>query len=359
MSELSTQGPRPGPARRGAAGSPYRLSGPAVSVAAERRPAESTTLVERFRAMACDVTIEVVDPVAGAAEAVARARRVFQDVEQACTRFDPQSPLMQANADPEEWRAVPAALYLAVSAAFDAYRLTGGRFDPRVLRVLESLGYDRSLPFAAGRVTTADRSLPAPGSPAARTERPAWTPGLDPELSAVQLGPEPIDLGGIGKGLAVGWAADRLLGAGSAVLVEAGGDCQLLGAGPEGTGWRIGVEDPLGGAAPLAVLSLADLSCATSSIRLRQWRSGERRVHHLIDPRTGEPGGEGLQAVTVVGLAPALSEVWSKVLFLAGASGIEDLAQAWGLAALWVSDDGAVSTTAEMDALVLWRGDRA
>ncbi len=342
----------------GAAGSPYPLSGPAVSLAPDRRPTKSSTLVERFRAMACDVTIQVVGPHAGAADAVARARRVFQDVEKACTRFDPHSPLMRANAHPEEWRAVPAPLYLAVSAAFDAYRLTGGRFDPRVLRVLESLGYDRSLPFAAGGVTTPG-SVPLSASRAAWTQRPAWAPGLDPQLSAVQLGPEPIDLGGIGKSLAVGWAADQLVGAGSAVLVEAGGDCQLLGAGPEGTGWRIGVEDPLGGTDPLAVLSLADLSCATSSIRLRQWRSGERRVHHLIDPRTGEPGGSGLQAVTVVGPEPALSEVWSKVLFLAGASGIEDLAQAWGLAALWVSDDGAVATTAEMDELVLWRGDRA
>ena len=49
--------------------------------------------------------------------------------------------------------------------------------------------------------------------------------------------PEPVDLGGIGKGLAVRWAArSGSPGCGDAVLVEAGGDCSLAGTGPEGEG---------------------------------------------------------------------------------------------------------------------------
>jgi thiamine biosynthesis lipoprotein len=300
--------------------------------------------------MACVVTLRVVDPGSGAATLLERARTLFEDVERACTRFDPQSPLMRANASPESWHDVPPELYQAIGAAAEAYRLTAGRFDPRVLRALQGLGYDRSLPFAGGGVRTADHSAaPAAGTP--------WAPGLDPERSAVRLGPEPVDLGGIGKGLAVDRAADLLAAAGRAVLVEAGGDCRLVGAGPEDTGWRIGVEDPFGGASPLAVLSLANLGCATSSIRLRQWTAGGRRVHHLIDPRTGQPGGHGLQAVTVAAPATAMAEVWSKVLFLAGSAGVADLARAQGLAALWVTDDGSVGTTRAMDELVVWRGD--
>ena len=45
---------------------------------------------------------------------------------------------------------------------------------------------------------------------------------------------------------------------------------------------------------------------------------GDREVHHLIHPRTGEPGGDGLLAVTVAAPDPAWSEIWSKTLFLAG-----------------------------------------
>jgi thiamine biosynthesis lipoprotein len=104
---------------------------------------------------------------------------------------------------------------------------------------------------------------------------------------------------------------------------------------------------------------LADQACATSSIRLRRWVNAGRAVHHLIDPRTGQPGGEGLLAVTVVGADPALAEVWSKALFLDGVDGIERLARASGLAALWVTDDGALGTTPDLDELLIWRADRA
>jgi ApbE family len=85
---------------------------------------------------------------------VDRAVDVFARVERACTRFNPTSPLTLANADPKAWHEVPPKLFNAVREAAHAHLTTAGLFDPRVLRVLESLGYDRSLPFAGGPVTT-------------------------------------------------------------------------------------------------------------------------------------------------------------------------------------------------------------
>ena len=63
-------------------------------------------------------------------------------------------------------------------------------------------------------------------------------------------------------------------------------------------------------------------------------------LHHLIDPRTGEPGGDGLAAVTVAGPDPAWAEVWSKALFVEGARSIAAAARSRGLAAWWVGGDG-------------------
>jgi FAD:protein FMN transferase len=335
-----------GPTSASGPGSPVLLHGAGIHINPE--------LVERFRAMACDITLRVVGPSGSAGSALSEAQAVFHAVERACTRFNPASPLMRINADPDAWHQVPDELYDALVEAFAAHRVTEGRFDPRVLRTLEELGYDRSLPFAAGAVV-----VDGPGPDVEHQgQRSPWTPQFDDDRQAVRLGPEPVDLGGIGKGLAVRWAAERLAGRAGAFLVEAGGDCYLGGSGPAGTGWRIGVEDPTDGAETLAVLQLSDLACATSSIRLRHWRAGERRVHHLIDPRTGQPGGAGLLAVTVVGPDPAVSEVWSKALFLCGADGVADRAQERGLAALWVDDDGRMGTTSAMDEHVIWRVDR-
>jgi thiamine biosynthesis lipoprotein len=316
---------------------------------------------------------------------------VFRDVEAACTRFDPASPLMRANAAGDDWYPVPAPCFEAIAASVAAHVETEGLFDPRILTRLERLGYDRTLPFESGavRVPTAragtaaygargvrvrtTRSVPAVVDPAALPPIPGavdpdpgrWRPGLDPARRAVRIGPFPIDLGGIGKGLAVRWAAERLAGVAQAFLVEAGGDCLLGGRGPEGDGWKVGVENPVGGPErtadeePVAVLSLSDTGCATSSRRRRTWQLDDAQVHHIIDPRTGRSASGGLRSVTVIEPDPARAEVWSKSLLVAGARAIGALADEHALAALWVDDGGRLATSAAMDRLVLWRADHA
>ncbi len=300
--------------------------------------------------MATDVTLRVLDPGATAAEALGAAQDVFVRVERACTRFDPDSPLMRANAAPKQWHTVPVECFDALVAARDAYVLTDGLFDPRVLQTLSALGYDKTLPFAQGSV-----SVPRAAAPTERaTRRRGWKPRFDVGRAAVLLGREPVDLGGIGKGLACRWAADRLRGAGRAALVEAGGDLQTLGGGPEGDGWRVGVEDPRGGSEPVAVLAVNDTACATSSTRIRRWRAGESDVHHLIDPRTDAPARSGLVAVTVIADDAATAEVWSKVLFVTGRGRIRARADDVGLAALWVDHDGVVGTSRAMKPHLVW-----
>ena len=212
-----------------------------MTVAEVTRPATGA----RFRAMATDVTLQVVRPGATAQAALGRAEQVFHRVERACTRFVPDSPLMVANATPRGWHEVPEECFAAVSEAARAHLQTDGRFDPRVLRTLQAYGYDRSLAFRSGDVAVDA----GPHQPT--RARGTWRPGLDAARGAVRIGRDPIDLGGIGKGLAVRWAAAELVGAGAGFLVEAGGDCLAHGVAPDGDGWRIGVEDPAGGSTPL------------------------------------------------------------------------------------------------------------
>jgi Membrane-associated lipoprotein involved in thiamine biosynthesis len=312
-------------------------------------------LQRTFRSMATDVTLCLVTPTVGAEVALDRAERIFSDVEASCTRFDPQSPLMRANAKPRQWHAVPPHLFAALEEALAAHLETSGAFDPRVLRRLQEWGYDHTLAFTSGDVSVPDGQGGGGGH---GLPRRGWRPRFDPKTTAVKLGPDPVDLGGIGKGLAVRWAAEALSGAGSAFLVEAGGDLYASGAGPEGDGWRVGVEDPRTGPEPVAVLRLQDLGCATSSIRVRHWRVGGREVHHIIDPRTGEPADTGLLSVTVVGPDTARAEVWSKALFLAGRGRVRALADERDIAALLVDEDGVVGVSRAMRHHLVWQADR-
>ena len=335
------------------------------------------SLTRRFRAMNTDVTIEVIDPTAQAQEAITAAQEVFATVEGSCTRFDPHSALMRANEAGRSWTPVPLECFAAISEAAHAHEETGGLFDPRVLTALVELGYDRTLPFGSGPVDvstgTRPTDLPATlttgwhapaGQPAGSSGDPyggqpdggidGWQPGLDVDQWAVQIGDRPIDLGGIGKGLAVRWAAMSLAGCGSSFLVEAGGDCALGGYGPDSIGWKVGVEDPHGGDTPVAVLQLANTSCATSSLRKRSWTRDGRQHHHLIDPRTGRSAETGLRSVTVVDPDPARAEVWSKSLLIAGRGEIGRLAAERDLPVLWVGDDGHLGASDQLLSRLIW-----
>lgn len=311
------------------------------------------TATRTFRAMATDITVRIEDARTDD-PSFDLVTTLFDLVQRECTRFDPTSPLMQANAAATEWYVVPEFCFAAIHEAYLAYEATDGLFDPRVLRALTELGYDRTLPFASPvSIDTAPATSRAWGV----RERPAeaaWEPEFDPERQAVRIGPDPIDLGGIGKGLAVRWAAEAIAQRHPTFLVEAGGDCYLAGDGPENGRWNVGLEDPLGSAEPLAVLSLTDLACTTSSTRFRSWRVAGRPVHHLIDPRTGEPSTTGLRSVTVVQADPARAEVWSKALFVAGRDAIGGEVSRHGLAAAWIDEAGRLESSEAMQPYIAW-----
>lgn len=335
------------------------------------RPAARPDLRRTFRSMASPVELWVVDPGPDAEAALDRARERVEAAARHLTRFDDSSALMAANRHPDALHAAPAELVEAVAEAHRAHVETGGLFDPRVHDTLVAWGYDTTFASVVGPVAAADpAALPslAPVGAAEPTTRPAaplaarpWRPTTLPGM--VHPGGARLDLGGIGKGLAVRWAAAELAGAGASVLVDAGGDEWLGGPGPDGDGWKVGVEDPHAAREeddPVLVLALTDRAVATSSVRRRRWHDPATGavVHHLVDPRTGRPGGAGLASVTVVHEDPAWAEVWSKTLFLRGPFEVAAQAEVRGLAAAWVDEDGAIGTSPAMDPYVLWRAAR-
>lgn len=299
---------------------------------------------------------------ATAAAAWAAASDLAEELEETLSRFRPTSDLTALNRRAGEPTPAPVSPVLAraLAAAASAHRRTGGAFDPRVLVDLEQLGY-RGADLPAMRIAGGARS-DAPRS------RPAFADGrwlrLEPRLGRAAVA-APIDLGGIGKGLALRWAFGRvarllaLPAGGRGALLEAGGDLVAGGAAPQGGPWLVGIEDPDGGE-DRAVVAVPAGAIATSSTRVHAWRTADgRAVHHLLDPRTGQPGGAGLASVTVAAPDPAWAEIWSKALFLEGLRGIGSRARALGLAAWWIAADGHLDMTPAARIRTTWVGGEA
>jgi FAD:protein FMN transferase len=310
----------------------------------------STDVVARLRAMASEITLQVVAPTGPVDAEVARAAGVFRHVDRTCTRFDDRSDLMRANAAGDDFVRIDRVCFMALTEAYAAHQRTLGRFDPRVLDDLVRLGYRRSM--------TREQPHAAQDAYVARSALPPWLPRFRHATQEVAVGPDPVDLGGIGKGLAVRWASAQLRQSGlDNHLVEAGGDLYCSGAPSDGEHWSVAVEHP-SRSEPAAVLGISDRAVATSSVRIRSWQVGAHPVHHLIDPTTGLPGGAGLVAVTVVDDDPATAEVWSKTLFLAGLAGVATSAAFHGVAALWIDLEGRPGWSPAMAPYLVWTAER-
>ena len=261
-------------------------------------------------------------------------------VDAALSRFRDDSELTELNrrAGSGGSVAVSSRLRVALAICRRAQRVTDGRFDAGMLDVLERIG-EHGATLAASSAATSTRARPR-AEPAAAAR------------AVVPVPPRPVDLGGIGKGLALRWAAARAIRCvppGAGILLDAGGDLIATGRAPAG-GWLVGIEDPVaadpGTSEPLAVVALDRTAIATSSVRVRRWTAPDgSAVHHLLDPRTRQPAQTGLIAVTVAASDPAWAEIWSKALFLAGSRAIGEEARSRGLAAWWVDDRGRIGMT--------------
>ncbi len=312
--------------------------------------------VERFhrRALGSRLSFTTVNVDAARASAAWRGvEDVFADVDRTMSRFRADSEISVLNRRPESHGdgVVTPRLYEALALSERARRATAGRFDPRVLADLERLG-------SVGFVDPDRGPTPPPGAV-------CRGPVLErvPRSRSVRL-TAAVDLGGIGKGLALRWARERAREAigrpGSStpahgLLIDAGGDLVMEGPAPDGGPWRVAIEDPAGGSDPVAVLEVADGAVATSSVRINRWVSpAGDAVHHVVDPATGRPAGTGLQSVTVWWSDPAWAEVWTKSLFVAGPVAIAREAEARGLAVWWVDDHGHLGMTTGARTMTIW-----
>jgi FAD:protein FMN transferase len=319
-------------------------------------PAGFVTFSARALGSALRLTVHLPDAASAAERAAdhaaadaawAEVRAEFDAVDVALSRFRDDSELTMLNRLAGSGRVVEVSWRTrrALAAVDRAGRMTDGRFDASVLDALERIGEHGATLGPA------------------REARAAGVPPVEPgtRRSLVHVPPVPVDMGGIGKGLALRWACARALRPlppGSGLQLEAGGDV-VAGGTPPDDGWRIGVEDPAAAdtdtAAPLVIVELRSGAVATSSVRVRHWVAPDgRAVHHLLDPRTGEPARTGLIAVTVAAPDPAWAEVWSKALFLAGRTGIGAEARSRDLAAWWVTDEGRLGLTPAARVRTAW-----
>ncbi len=208
-----------------------------------------------------------------------------------------------------------------VDATFSTYRA-----DSAVSRIgAANCDLDgRRTPSRGRRPVRGGRSRGPRTRSALAPRRPARAPAFEPT--------------GLVKGWAVEDACRRLSRRLPAydVLVDAGGDVALACRRTDTPDWTVGIEDPRDTSRLLATLPLRSGGVATSG--------SAARGAHVLDPRSGEPGGDGLLSVTVVGPSLLWADVYATAAFARGADADGWLATLPGHVALVVAEDGTTRT---------------
>jgi thiamine biosynthesis lipoprotein len=154
-----------------------------------------------------------------------------------------------------------------------------------------------------------------------------------------------LDLGGIAKGYAIGLVADYLTASGfQNFLINAGGDLYFSGT-KFGKPWKIGIQNPFGPGAIAGVKLTGDHSLFTSGNYQRYYQQADKIVHHIIDPRTGDPS-ENISSATVLSSDPVLSDVAATTLMIDGINNHRSLAKSLGIKDyLIISEDKKIIIT--------------
>jgi len=156
-----------------------------------------------------------------------------------------------------------------------------------------------------------------------------------------------LDLGGIGKGLALDRIAAMLrrrncrsacLNFGESTLVAIGGTT--------GGTWRVALRDPFG-AGFLGDFALRDSACSTSSTLGQTIQVQGRVLGHIINPGTGQPLSSISQA-TVLARSAAVAEAVSTALLVLGRNCVEEIARQMKVEICWIDRAGIYATSGFM-----------
>ena len=277
--------------------------------------------------------------------------RAVYDAEEEVRRLDAllsrtsgSSEISMLNGAGGEMVPVGAEICTLIQTAGDFTEATGGAFDITIAPVVSAWG------FTTDSYQVPDREALQTLLESVGMEHVHLSGGsarLDPGTM--------IDLGGIAKG----YTADRVAEifqehAVPRGKVELGGNILVIGDKPDGTAWRVGVQDPKHpdeADGLVCVLNLTDAFAVTSGSYQRYFEQDGKRYHHIIDPATGCPADSGLTSVTVAADSArgngTMCDALSTALFVMGEDKALDFWRSgvYDFQLVLVTEDGRVVVT--------------
>jgi FAD:protein FMN transferase len=231
--------------------------------------------------------------------------------------YRPTSEIARVNASAarEAVRVSPAVFRLLQHASRLASE-SGGAFDITAAPLVRCWGFMHG----TGRVPEADEIE------AARSRSGMAHVIFDESNYSVRFDQQGvmIDLGAIGKGYAIDCAADILREEGVTCALLHGGTSTVYGIGapPDSEGWKIAIAPAPDQPPRQAEVMLRDQALSISAVWGKSFEADGKKYGHVIDPRTGWPVNNAVQAAVVLPSATE-TDALSTALLVVGLEGHE------------------------------------
>lgn len=131
-----------------------------------------------------------------------------------------------------------------------------------------------------------------------------------------------LSFASIAKGCASKYAIDAMRNVGvKSAVISLGGNVQTLGNKPDGSEWKIAIQDPYRDDSYIATITIGEAAVVTSGTYQRYFISSDGTTyHHIINPKSGYPTTNGLVSVTIICDDGVKADALSTAMFVLGKS---------------------------------------
>ena len=158
-----------------------------------------------------------------------------------------------------------------------------------------------------------------------------------------------LEPGGIAKGFAADAAAAYLAGEGvESALINFGGNVLTIGSKPDGSSWRIGIQNPDSSRGDYIGIATINNKAVVTSGKYERFFIGTdgKRYHHILSTADGYPVENGIAQVSIIAADSMTADAMSTTIFSLGLEKGMALAESMGdVEAVVVLENGEVYIT--------------
>ena len=302
---------------------------------------ESKAVTKQIAAMDTVMTLTAYGPKAQ--KGINAAQSVIISLDAACDPDSETSIVYQINNANGDTVSVSGQIADMLTTAQDIYQKTDGSYDITIYPLVERWGFTNGQYYVPSSNEIANDLSKLCMDQLTISKYP--TSGTY-AVSIPYYGS--LSFASIAKGCASKYAiqAMRDVGVKSAVI-SLGGNVQTLGQKPDGSDWKIALQDPYNEDSYIATITVGETAVVTSGTYQRYFVAQDGTTyHHIINPKTGYPTTNGLVSVTIVCEDGVRADALSTAMFVLGKSKALDFWRTYGdFDMIIVDEDNNITAT--------------